>query len=420
MRVVQINTTVNTGSTGRIAEDLGKVLLAGGHESIVAYGGRMQPSASQLLRIGNGVDRRWHVLQTRLLDAHGFASKRATRSFLQQLDRLQPDLVHLHNLHGYYLQVEMLSDWLKDKGLPVVWTFHDCWPFTGHCSYFDRYACLRWQSHCHHCPNTHGYPKSWGLDRSFSNFERKRSAFQGIDRMVLVAPSQWLGRHLQTSFLQDYPLEVIPNGIDLGAFCPTDAKATAQKYGLENKKIVLGVAGQWDRRKGLGDFLALRTLLPEEVEIVLVGLQAHQLKSLPRGVRGLERTENLGELAALYSLASVFVNPTYIDNFPTTNLEALACGTPVLTYRTGGSPEALNPAWNGVVARGDVAGLAARIVEVLTASATLRSEYRLWAQRYFDKEDSMAAYVDLYQRLRMSTSGSPFLPNTNALVNGEH
>lgn len=420
MRALQINTTVNTGSTGRIAEDIGKVLLAGGHESHIAYGGRMQESASNLLKIGNLVDQRRHVLQTRLLDAHGFASKRATRSFLQQLDRLQPDLIHLHNLHGYYLQVELLFEWIKANGLPVVWTFHDCWPFTGHCSYFDRYACLRWQRHCHHCPNTHGYPRSWGLDRSYSNFERKRRAFQGIDRMVLVAPSEWLGGHLKQSFLQDYPLKVIHNGIDLEAFQAVDTQAVVRKYQLEDKQVVLGVAGRWDRRKGLDDFVALRRLLPKQMEVVLVGLQAHQLKGLPRGVRGLERTENLAELAALYSLAKVFVNPTYIDNFPTTNLEALACGTPVLTYQTGGSPEALNPDWNGVVAQGDVAALAARIWEICSSPTHGAAVYRTWAQKHFDKEVCMAGYVDLYQGFFGTAAHQGATATTYRVDYGEH
>ncbi|MCT4644274.1 MAG: glycosyltransferase, partial [Carboxylicivirga sp.] len=385
MKVLQINTTVNTGSTGRIAEDIGKCLIANGHKSYIAYGNRMQPSSSHLIKVGTKRDRQWHGLKSLLFDRHGFGSDQATREMIRQIKDIKPDLVHLHNIHGYYLQVERLFSYLHQAELPVVWTFHDCWPFTGHCSYFDRYNCKRWQTVCYSCPNKHGYPKSLLLDRSRSNFHRKQKAFTKVNRMTLVAPSAWMRKHIQQSFLQRYPVEIIHNGIDLDVFKQVETSSVAVKYGLMGKKVLLGVAGRWDRRKGLDDFIKLNQILNAEYTIVLVGLDKKQIAELPANIIGLERTENVTELAALYSMAEVFVNPTYIDNFPTTNIESLACGTPVISYQTGGSPEALEDKWNCVVPQGDVNALANRIVQISEQKPLSKEDCRKRAELISDK-----------------------------------
>lgn len=230
MKVLQINSTVNSGSTGRIAEDIGHFLLQQGHESYVAYGHGNRPSSSRLFKVGNEWDRRMHGLKSRLFDHHGLGSVKATKNFIRQVEVLQPDLIHLHNIHGYYMNIHGLFEFLGAAGIPVVWTLHDCWPFTGHCTYFDRYACDKWQQECHHCPNIHGYPQSWLIDNSRSNYRVKNQIFNAVRVMTIVTPSQWLANHVKQSFLKTYPVEVIHNGVNTDVFKPLDAPGAGGRY----------------------------------------------------------------------------------------------------------------------------------------------------------------------------------------------
>jgi glycosyltransferase involved in cell wall biosynthesis len=340
-----------------------------------------------------------HGLKSRLLDQQGFGSVHATKALIKQIEEIQPDLIHLHNIHGYYINIEVLFDFLGQADIPVVWTFHDCWPFTGHCSYFDRFACEKWKTECHHCPNLKGYPQSWFVDNSRSNYRAKKALFNSVKDMVIVTPSRWLANHVSQSFLNNYPLKVIHNGIDLSMFKPVGVDEIRLKYKIGGDKMILGVASTWDQRKGLVDFILLRRKLDRSIGIVLVGLNKQQINGLPAGITGLGRTESVTELAALYSAADVFVNPTYIDNFPTTNLEALACGTPVITYNTGGSPEAVDQTTGRVIEKGDVDGLADAVNQLLEMSDGLSEFCRARAERLYDKDDRLYDYVELYERL---------------------
>lgn len=399
MKILQINTSVNTGSTGRIAEDLGRLLISKGHQSYIAYGRTNNQSISENLRISKRTGILLHVLKSRLFDRHGFGSIRATRKFVNQIEHIDPDLIHLHNIHGYYLNVELLFTCLKHLKKPVVWTFHDCWPFTGHCSHFLFVDCNRWQTECHGCPNIHGYPNSWFIDNSRRNYRQKRKLFSGMENMVLVSPSLWLAGALKNSFLSYYGIRVINNGIDLEKFRPSYDKLNMEKYRLE-KRYIIGVASAWTDRKGLGDFRKLRSMLDPGIDIVLVGLSAEQIKSLPEGIKGLQRTENIDELALLYSGSEVFVNPTYVDNFPTVNLEAMACGTPVITYKTGGSPESVDETTGMVVAKGDITKLAEAIHSLLRkGKQTYSAACRETAEKMYDKEEKYSDYLSLYQEI---------------------
>jgi glycosyltransferase involved in cell wall biosynthesis len=400
LRILQINTTVNSGSTGRIAEDIGRLAIERGHESYIAYGRGNRPSASKLIKIGNIWDVYSHVIKTSLFDRHGFGSTRATHHLVKIIKEINPDIIHLHNIHGYYLNVEVLFDFLKEFKKPVVWTFHDCWPFTGHCSYFDRYSCFKWQTICKQCPNLKGYPSSWFIDNSTLNFNDKKRIFNGLEKLVIVTPSLWLANHLKKSFLKDYPVRVTHNGIDLKGFDLSASLQIKEKYGLTNKAVILGVASVWDKRKGLADFIQLSARLTQAEQIVLVGLSQNQMQGLPDNITGISRTEDLNELTALYSIASVFVNPTYIDNFPTTNIEALACGTPVITYNTGGSPEAVDEHTGRVVPKGDIQGLLNSILELQSMDREkLRSACRTRALENFDKDKQYLKYLELYNKL---------------------
>ena len=301
-----------------------------------------------------------HAIQTRLFDTHGFGSKHATKEFLKWAEEYKPNLLWLHNLHGYYINVEMLFAWIKKHPeMQVKWTLHDCWAFTGHCSYFTMVKCEQWKSHCSYCSQLRRYPACFVMSSVSKNFERKRKAFTGVKNMTLITPSKWLADLTRQSFLKEYPVEVHYNTIDTNIFKPTPSDFR-ERYGLQDKFIVLGVANVWEDRKGLFDFYKLAKKLDDRCVIVLIGLSKEQIVNSPSNIIGIQRTNSPQEWAKIYTAADVFFNPTYEDNYPTVNLEASACGAQVLTYRTGGSPESV-PASN-VFEVGDVLSVSKRIV----------------------------------------------------------
>ena len=389
MRILQINTVLNSGSTGRIAE-----------ESFIGYGRAARPSSSKSINIGNKADFLNHVFVSRFLDRHGFASKNPTERFVAYMDA-SVDIVHLHNIHGYYLHVGVMAEWLRRINKPVVWTFHDCWPITGHCSYFDRVGCEKWQTECNKCPLTRAYPESLFVDNSTRNFREKKALFSSIKNLTVVAPCNWMANIVKKTFLSDSPVIVINNGVDLVQFKPgMDISSIDDRYRLKSKKVLLGVASVWSLRKGLGDFIKLSLLLDTNYQIVLVGLSKSQLKKLPDHIIGIERTESIEELVALYNRADAFVNPTYIDNFPSTNIEALACGTPVVTYETGGSPEAIDKKTGRVIPKGDIHALKQAIEELLSVDTqSLAEGCRSRAIENFDADRQYDKYIALYKSL---------------------
>ena len=351
MRILIVNTVCGTGSVGRICMEQARQFRQQGHTVKIAYG----RGKGGDYRIDTPGEIRAHGILTRTQDRQGFGSRRATRRFLEWAEHFDPELLVLHNIHGYYLHIGLLFRWIKSRPqMRVRWTLHDCWAFTGHCCYFDFVNCSRWKTGCHDCPQKRAYPASWGLDRSRENYRDKRALFTGVRDMTLVTPSHWLAGLVKESFLKDYPVEVIHNTVDSSVFKPTYGDFR-KKYGLEGKKIVLGVAANWEKRKGLQDLLALAERLEAPYRVVLVGLK----KRVPGTVLAIGRTDSPQELAEIYTAADVFVNPTYEDNYPTVNLEAAACGTPVITYRTGGSVESV-PA-DRIVEKGDLRGLEAMV-----------------------------------------------------------
>lgn len=366
MKILFINMVCGTGSTGKICAELAEKFEKEGHEVKIAYGRHAYvPEKYQkyAIRIGTDMGVKLHAVKTRLTDKHGLGSKRATKKFLEWAEEYSPDLLWLHNIHGYYINYEMLFAWIKKHPeMEVKWTLHDCWTFTGHCCYFDMVKCNQWKTLCQKCPQKLSYPATRVFSDCEDNFKRKQKAFTGVKNMTLITPSKWLADLVKQSFLKEYPVEVIYNKIDTNIFKPTPSNFR-EKYGLKEKKIVLGVASVWEERKGLRDFHKLATMLDDSYAIVLVGLNDKQLKELPKSIIGIKRTNGQKELAEIYTAADVFVNTTYEDNYPTVNLEAQACGTSVITYRTGGSVESV-PAEN-VVEVGNIGGLLEMIVGIL-------------------------------------------------------
>jgi len=366
----------------------------------MCYGRNERPSQSQLIKIGTDWDIKMHGLQTRLFDRHGLCSKSATQAFMKQIEAIKPDVIHLHNIHGYYLNIEVLFNFLRISKIPVVWTLHDCWPFTGHCAYFDFVGCVKWQTQCNNCPQTRTYPASFFIDRSKQNFQFKKELFTGVQNLTLVPVSQWLANLLGQSFLKDYPVRIINNGIDTGIFRPVSAQNIRNKFDLHSKFVLLGVASIWEGRKGLKDFIELSEKLDANYQIILVGLSLKQIKNLPDKILGIERTESVNELAEFYAASDVFINPTWEDNFPTTNIEALACGTPVITYNTGGSVESISKETGIIVEKGNIDGLfeAIKIIKnkgkyYYSKTCTER------ARMLYNKNDRFKAYFDLYDTI---------------------
>lgn len=407
MKLLLVNSSINSTSTGRIAEEIGNEAVLKGYDVMAAYGFTNNRSRHKTIKIGSQVDHYLHALSTRILDRHGLESAAATKILVKQLENLNPDIVNLHNIHGYYLNYPILVDYLKSIKVPVVWTLHDCWPFTGHCSYFDAVACDRWKSGCHDCPNKKGYPSSVFVDRSRKNFELKKELFCSLPNLTMVAPCKWMAENVAASFLGEKRIEVIYNGVDTEVFKPEsdmDIKILKNKMGIEGCKVILGVASVWDKRKGLEDFIRMASMLKDEEKIVLIGLNDRQIKDLPQNIIGIKRTESTSQLAAFYSMANVFVNPTYVDNFPTTNIESLACGTPVATYRTGGSPEAIDDYTGKVVAKGDVTGLLNSLRDLFKlSSSAIKEKCRKRAVENFDCHDRFKDYVKLFNELCITT-----------------
>ena len=397
--ILQINSVINSGSTGRIAEGIGQAAIKVGWQSYIAYARNEGQSESEPIKIGSDCDIKWHGIETRLFDRHGLASVGATKDLVEKLKVIKPDIIHLHNLHGYYINIEILFKYLAIANIPVVWTLHDCWPITGHCTHFSFIGCQKWKTQCEHCQQIRTYPSSFGVDRSYKNYILKRELFTSISKMILVPVSKWLDNIIGDSFLNNYPRKVIHNGVDTSTFRPMQSEDLRRKLELQDKHILLGVANIWGDRKGLGDFIELANLLNGDEVIVLVGLNKRQIEKLSsRRILGLGKTENMQQLADLYSLADAFINPTWEDNFPTTNIEALACGTPVITYRTGGSPEALTPETGFVIEQGDIAGLRGAIDTIRNkGKASYSSACRERAVKMFNKDTQYEKYIQLYE-----------------------
>ena len=403
MRLLQINSTINDGSTGRIAYQIGEMCIANGDESYIAFSGRYFENNNMVntIRIGSKLDFYWHALVTRIFDRHGFGSIRATKKLLKQIDYIKPDIVHLHNLHGYYINIVILFNYLASTNIPIVWTLHDCWSFTGHCDHFEYIDCNKWQKSCHTCPQKSLYPASLIVDNSKENFVNKRRLFNSVNNLTIVPVSNWLNSKLKYSFLKNYSSRVIHNGIDLEVFRPRDHEFFVRNFHQQKKFILLGVASIWSKKKGFYEFIKLSRCLDENFVIVLVGVSPKLKKKLPKNIISIAKTSNQQELAKLYSSSDIYLNLTFEDTYPTTNLESIACGTPVITYKTGGSPESVEEGCGIIVNQGDIDSLVQKIKEIKNNGLPKISQesLRLIASDKFDKDINFVHYLNLYKSI---------------------
>ena len=392
MKIVQINATCGIGSTGKICVGISELLADKGVENYILCS--RSNGYSLGIECANNYYTKLQALKSKTLGNYGFNSVIETKKIIAELEKIKPDIVHLHNIHGHDCNLAMLFKYFKKNNTKLIWTFHDCWAFTGYCPHFAMMKCDKWQTACHDCIQRKYY--SWFFDRSKQIFNRKKALFTGLD-LTVVTPSQWLADLVKQSFLKDYPVEVINNGIDLGVFKPTESDFR-KKHGIDDKKIILDVAFGWDVRKGLDVFHELAKRLPDDYKIVLVGTNAETDKRLPDNIISIHRTQNQQELAEIYSAADVFVNPTREDNYPTVNMESIACGTPVITFKSGGSPETIDHTSGSVVECDDIDALEREIIRICEDKPYSKENCIAKAQE-FDKIRRFKEYISSYERI---------------------
>lgn len=405
MKAAIINTVIGTGSVGRIACGTADELLSHGDEVLLCRGRGDAVPGYDSYRIGSDLDMYAHGILSRITDRHGLYSRGATKELIKRLEEYKPDIIQLHNVHGYYLNYPMLFEWLKGYGCPVVWTLHDCWSFTGHCVHYEYRSCEKWKdASCGSCPESREYPASYICDNSSSNLRKKRECFTGIPDLHIVTPSVWLRSQVGMSMLSAYPVEVINTGIDLDAFRHTDSNIR-DSYGIGDRVLILGVANPWRERKGMFDMAKLAMRLdPEKYVFAMIGLKKGQMNLLPPHIIKKGHTDSVQSLAEWYSAADIYVNLTYEDTLPTANIEALACGTPVVTYRAGGSPETVDKAEDDgvriglVTEKNDIQAVISSIEYFGHKKPEVSKACRTQARR-FDKKDKFREYYELYQKI---------------------
>ena len=407
MVVYQINGG-STGSTGKIMFGIKALGEAQGMQVVCASPitstNRFSGQAN-FYPIGTYNGRRVSELLARITGLSGCFSMGATAKLLAQMDRNPPDVVHLHTLHSSFINLPMLFRYLRKRRIPVVWTLHDCWAFTGHCPHFVSENCDKWKTACGNCPVYRSYPMSFA-DNSAWMHRLKKKWFTGLPAVQIATPSKWLETQVAASFLNEYPIVTLNNGIDLNVFRPVE-QCLREKLGLGHKKIVLGVAYEWSYKKGLDVFQHLAERLDSnEYQIILIGTSPQLAATLDKRILPIHRTENQYELTEFYSAADVFVNPTREDTFPTVNMEALACGTPVITFDTGGSTEIPDEACGIVVALNDLERMEQEVIRVCTERPFLPENCRKRAGA-FDQAEKYREYIKLYGELyeRFTTDG---------------
>lgn len=391
MKIVQINATCGAGSTGKIVISVSRLLNEAGIENHILYS--LNNSDYEFgIKYTDYKTVRTQTLYSRIFGNYGFEAKDATKKLLLQLDKIKPDIIHIHNIHSHDCNLELLFNYIKKNNIKTYWTFHDCWAFTGYCPYFDMVGCDKWQSECENCSQAKRF--SWFFDRSKYLFNKKKELFEGLD-LTIITPSKWLADLVEKSFLKEYPVKVINNGIDLSVFKPCDSDFR-EKYNCKDKFILLGVSFEWEQRKGLDVFIELAKRLDDRFQIVLVGTNDEVDKQLPENIISIHRTNNQTELAEIYSAADLFVNPTREENYPTVNMESLACGTPVLTFNTGGSPEIIDETCGLVVPKNDKEAIFNEIIRISKEKPYSKAAC-LERAKSFDMNERFKEYVELYK-----------------------
>jgi len=394
MKIVQINAVCGNGSTGKICVDISKLLTEKGVENYIFYS---QGISNYPLGIKYTSEKylKLQALKSRVFGNFGFNSGNATKNLIKELEKIKPDIVHLHNLHSQNVNLELLFDYFRRTQVKVYWSFHDCWAFTAYCTHFEMAGCDKWKTCCNNCVQKRAY--SWFFDKSKGMYDRKKAIFDGVN-ITIITPTKWLTDVVRESFLKDVDCQILKYGLDVEIFKPVESDFRA-KNNLENKKIVLGVAFGWGVKKGLDAFIELSSRLPDDYQIVLVGTSDDVDKQLPSNIISIHRTSNQRELAEIYTAADVFVNCTRQETFGLVNIEALACGTPVITFKTGGSPEAIDDTCGSVVEKNDIDGLKNEIIRICESKPYSSEACRQRVLDNFEKNSSYQKHLDMYKAI---------------------
>lgn len=400
MKVLIINASCGNGSTGRIVADLYHMLRNKGHFCKIAFGHgepRMVPY-EDTIRVNNKWGYYIHNVLGKLFDRAGFFSRQKTKKFVKIIEEYKPDLIHLHNLHGFWINIDILFKELRKLNIPIVWTLHDCWAYTGHCSHYTTNKCYKWVDGCHACQHLDVYPRSYFVDNSRNNYLKKKVLFTSVDKMTIVTPSQWLASEVKKSFLGKYPVTPIPNGIDLKTFSRKEF-VSRKKFGIpEKKKVLLAVSFVWNKEKGLDDLIELSKKIDKDKYVmVIVGLSARQKETLllPPTIIAIERTSNIDDLVELYSLSDVFLNPSYQETMGMVTAEAIACGTPVIVYDKTAVPEIVDPQSGFVVEAGDITAMKEKIEKALDLNKESISKCAM----KFEKNNQYEKYYTIYKSI---------------------
>lgn len=402
--ILQINVCNNVFSTGKIVSEIGELAIDNGWDSYVAYGRGTKPDRNRQIKVGWSLGHVLHGLETRLLDNHaiGISSYIATKRLIGSIEKIRPDVIHLHVLSGYYINIRVLFKYLSKVDIPIVWTLHSCWEFTGHCTHYDYIKCQKWKTGCGNCPLSKEHPQSWWIDRSAKNYEQKKQIFNSLKNLTLVPVSLWLSEQVKQSFLSRYPIHQISNGVDINFFRPLmNRELIRQKYSVSDKFMLLALASSWTPKKGIADYFELaRQLDPQKYVLFMVGLDISRYSNLPEVIHPIPITKDRNLLLNLYNAADAVLNLSYEESFGLTTVEGMACGTPSIVYNCTASPELVSPETGFVVEPRNIQGLIDCINKIeITGKSYYSEACRKRAEEHFDKDKCFEKYIELYESL---------------------
>ena len=400
-KLLQINVTANTASSGRLCEDIGDVVMTQGWESYVAFGRDSRPSSSNLIKIGNKFDFYAHLIKSVVLDRHGFGSRIATKQLIDKINEINPDIIQLHNIHGYFLNIELVFSYIAERDIPVVWSLHDCWSITGHCAHFALVGCEKWKNGCYSCPNLSDYPRSFGWDSSKRNYLQKKKLIESVPRLSIISGSEWIAGIARESYLGKRDIFVIPDGIDTNIYSPQEnTEWLREKYGLVGKFVIMACGTAWPEYKGISDYAKLKNMLPDNFAIILVGLSPSDIVKLPKGLIGIPKTKSPQELATYYSMADCVMSLSRLESFGLTPVEGFACGTPAIVYDNCALSELITPETGFKIEPGNIEELYESVIEMSKIGKSSFSENcRKVAVEKYDRFKCYKDYLTIYENL---------------------
>lgn len=395
---------LNEGSIGRTAEQLSQLVQARGWRSFIAYSRLNLGSTSEVYRVDNRFSTYFHAFLTRMFDMCGYGSYFTTKRLVHVIKKVKPDLIHMHIIHNYDINLKVLFDFLSKSGIPIVWTQHDCWSYTGHCAFYANVQCEKWKTECHHCPKYKSFPNSWFYDGSRRNYNFKKKVFTSVpqDQMCIIAVSDYVKNDLKLSFLNKYRIERIYNAIDTTQFVPLQhlSRKVREQYMLGKGILLMAFATSWTERKGISDYYKLREVLDDKYTIVFVGVKDELKKKLPKGIIGIGNTSSVMELVKLYSTADIVMNLSSEESFGKTTPEGMSCGTPSIVYNCTASPELVDEKTGVVCEKGDIEGVVNAIQKILSwdKEETIKN-CRNRVLSLFAMQKNWNDYLDLYEEM---------------------